>query len=67
MRHQLYAGVEVQSLRETRRRHALLFEGLPQADLISFRLHLYAQFVPFEGNPSGDRFVQLLLIPLRNG
>ena len=54
----------MQDLRETRRRHSLLFQRLAQCDLISFRLRLHAQFIAFEGNPRAHRLMQLLLIIL---
>ena len=54
----------MQDLRQTRRRRALVFERLPQRDLIPFRLRLHAKFVAFERNPDSNRIVQLILIVL---
>ena len=59
---QFHAGVEVQDLGEAHGRHALLFERLPQRDLIPFRLRLDAKFVAFERNAGANRVMQLPLI-----
>src|SRR5439155_27215296 len=64
LRHQFHGGVEMQDLREARGRYTLLFERLPQSDLIPFRLRLHTEFVAFERNAGTNRIMQLLLIVL---